>query len=110
MADLRILRVYAERYLDSQPAEFQRKARDLIAQGKYGMTDRVIYDSQDVEQDAELGDNYVLGPPRGWPTDRARGGGWSKIATASKELLDAWGRGAPDDASSLTEEEDPDGA
>jgi hypothetical protein len=100
VADLRILRVYAERYLDSQPAEFQRKARDLIAQGKYGMTDRVIYDSQDVEQDAELGDNYVYWvlPEDGPPIELAVVG-WSKIATASKELLDAWGRGAPDDAS-----------
>ena len=80
-------------------------------QGKYGMTDRVIYDPQDIEQDAELGDNYVYWvPPEDGPPIELAVVGWSKIATASKELLDAWGRGAPDDASSLTEEEDPDGA
>ena len=94
MADLRILRVYAERYLDSQPAEFQRKARDLIAQGKCKIDIKVIWDPQDVTEDAELGHNYVYWvlPEDGPPIELAVVG-WSKIATASKELLDAWGRG-----------------
>jgi len=37
----RLLWVHAEKFLESQPAEFQQEARDLYAQGKYEITNEM---------------------------------------------------------------------
>jgi hypothetical protein len=92
VADLRIVQVYAERYLDRQPPEFQQQARNLIAQGKCKIDTKVIWEPQDVTEDAELGNNYVyLVLPDDAPPIELACVGWSKIATASSELLDVVG-------------------
>jgi hypothetical protein len=106
---LRILLVYADQYLDSQPPECQRKGRDLIAQRMYRHDQHLSWGPQDVEEPAELGMNYVLILiPEDGPEITLPPVGWSKTATADKALLDAWTSGVPADLRSLTEDGEAD--
>jgi hypothetical protein len=97
---VRLLLTYVDDFLDRQSDEFRRKARDLIAMGKYRIRSEVIDD----EHDENWGLNYVVElQPEDGPVIPLVMVRWSKVAVPSdRAMLDALDESPPDDVSSLS--------
>ncbi|WP_327633663.1 hypothetical protein OHB24_27130 [Kribbella sp. NBC_00482] len=101
---VRLLLMYVDDYLETQPEEFRQRARELIARRRYKLGNEIVDDIND----EDWGLNYTVDLlPDDNPPIRLVRVPWQKVTQrVDRDMLDMLKADPPDDLSALEEHPD----